>query len=901
MKASKKIMLIVAAVLMAAVPAFAVFNEKDLSSTLAVLRFELQQQNEKMENARNRLKSRNDLQHDQMVEMTKKYNELSLVLYSQNQDFTFDVTYALKEVTEKYEKFHARRMPFDEIVSNLSLEIERYERLIESLRRLPPVLEEFSEIPDSISISRDSLNIVLEYGSTHAFLSADVASDKLFELDEQGQANRDSCLYYARNLLKMYTAARSHIIDDNKHYEDLQAGLEESYEYAQNRYRLIQKNIFIKGQDNYFKVLGSFPSYCKRAFQEAAQKYSSANATYDDGCAVEKKKVLGVVAEAVGIDNDHCEHDEEEHHHHHHHGNLSEWRGPVVSAFILIVSFLILAATLLSILTVLVLSRKVERFRSESFKLRMPCITLLAGVLMFAIAVMVCNKFVQQNFIRMASGLLLIYAWLVVSLLCSNLIRVPSKLSRRTLMTYVPMMLLGLLVITFRIIFIPNKLVNLIFPPMLLGFSFWQLAICKKSKDKVQRIDRVYAWLTLVVMGATTLTSWFGYVLMSVQVFIWWLFQLAAIVSVTMLYYLLKRYESTHLKKAIEEYKHTHNIVNEKKKGAFIEVTWFFDLVKETLIPVVAILSIPLCIWHSADVFDLTEVCKTILVTPFVNLNDTAGNPILTLSLFKILLALEMYFMFRYIAYVVKAFYRHVRTQNYMINHGKDYVHTNEINFTLADNLVEIIVWGFYSIIAIFMLKIPMGAISIVAAGLATGIGLAMKDVLNNFIYGIQLMSGRLRVGDYIDCDGIRGKVDSISYQCTQILTMDGSIMAITNTALFNKNFKNLTRNNSYELITIPVGVAYGSDVKKVRDILLEEIGKIDNTDEFGRNIVDPSRGTSVVFSDFGDSSVDLLIKQYVIVDQQPAHIANVKEVIYEALNENGIEIPFPQRDVHIR
>ncbi|MCQ2135820.1 MAG: mechanosensitive ion channel, partial [Bacteroidales bacterium] len=885
-------------------------------------RFELQQQNEKMENARTRLKSRNEKQHDQMVDMIKKYNELSLILYSQNQDFTFDVTYALKEVTQKYEQFNARRMPFDEIVSNLNLEIERYERLIESLRRLPPVLDEFEEVPDSISVSKEVLNIVLDYGSTHAHFPAQSDDGELYILDEQGQANRDSCVYYARNLLKMYTMARDHIIDDNEHYADLQVGLEEAYNYAQGRYRIIQKNIFIKGQDNYFTVLGQFPSYVKRAFQEAKQKYSGAKVTYDDGCEVQKPKVLNVVAGAMGIETheDNCEidghHEAQEHmheheherehehaheHHHHHHPNVSEWRGPVVSAFMLIVMTIILLASALSTLIVLVLRRKIKRFNTESFRNRMPCIMLLAGVVIFFIAVMICNHFVRQNFIVMASGLLLTFSWLVVAILTSILIRVPGNLTRKTMKTYIPVMLLGLLVITFRIIFIPNKLVNLIFPPLLLGFFFWQLNICKKAKGRTQKIDRIYSWLTLIVIGATTLTAWVGYVLLSVQVFIWWLFQLAAIVSVTAMYDLMKRYQKKVLSKRVAEYKKETVIINEKRPGAFIEVTWFFDFVKQAAIPICAVLSIPVCIWYAADVFDLTEVCKTILISPFVNLNDTDGNAILTLSLLKILIAAELFFIFSYISYLVRAVYRHVRIQNYMTHNGKDYVLTNEINFTLADNLVSIIVWGVYTVMTIIMLKIPMGAISIVAAGLATGIGLALKDVLNNFIYGIQLMSGRLRVGDYIDCDGIRGKVENISYQCTQILTLDGSIMAITNTSLFNKNFKNLTRNNSYELVKIPVGVCYGSDVDKVRKVLIEALESVKKRDQFGRSIVDPAKGISVVFDNFGDSSVDLTVKQYVIVDQQAAYIAEAKEAIYKALNANNIEIPFPQRDVYIR
>lgn len=91
----------------------------------------------------------------------------------------------------------------------------------------------------------------------------------------------------------------------------------------------------------------------------------------------------------------------------------------------------------------------------------------------------------------------------------------------------------------------------------------------------------------------------------------------------------------------------------------------------------------------------------------------------------------------------------------------------------------------------------------------------------------MQLMSGRLRVGDYIECDGIRGKVDNITYQSTQIEAVDGSIMAFPNSSLFAKNFKNLTRNNSYEFLGLPVGVAYGTDVDHARKRYSQGFGSV--------------------------------------------------------------------------
>jgi small-conductance mechanosensitive channel len=390
-------------------------------------------------------------------------------------------------------------------------------------------------------------------------------------------------------------------------------------------------------------------------------------------------------------------------------------------------------------------------------------------------------------------------------------------------------------------------------------------------------------------------------VLLGIQIFIWWLFQLTAIETITALYLLLDRYGEKQVKRRLLAYKKEHRVFDTDRKDSYIAVTWLYDFVKQACFPILMILSVPFCLWMASRIFDLTEVCKELFYKPFFNLSDKDGNAILHLSLYKLVLVTALFFIFRYLSYLLKAFYRKLKFEKLTAKGDRTFVHANEINFTLSDNVIGILVWGSYIVMAILLLKIPMGALSLVAAGLATGLGLAMKDILNNFIYGIQLMSGRLRVGDFIECDGIRGKVTSISYQTTQIQTLEDTLIAFTNTTLFNKNFKNLTRGSAYEYLKVTCGVSYGTDVEKVRKLLLEASQKLMTRDKYGRNIVDAKRGISVTLDNFGDSSIDIALKQYVLVEERYGYIARAQELIYNTLNENGIEIPFPQRDVYIK
>ena len=134
----KRIITLVAVTLLALAPAYAVLNEKDLAQTLSVLRYELRSAWLASTERAQRTMSRGARQRAQLVEMMQRSNELSLMLYSQKQDYTFDMTYALNEVSRQYEEFASRKLPFDDIITRLDIDIDRYDRLIHTLKRLPP-------------------------------------------------------------------------------------------------------------------------------------------------------------------------------------------------------------------------------------------------------------------------------------------------------------------------------------------------------------------------------------------------------------------------------------------------------------------------------------------------------------------------------------------------------------------------------------------------------------------------------------------------------------------------------------------------------------------------------------------------------------------------------------------
>ena len=96
------------------------------------------------------------------------------------------------------------------------------------------------------------------------------------------------------------------------------------------------------------------------------------------------------------------------------------------------------------------------------------------------------------------------------------------------------------------------------------------------------------------------------------------------------------------------------------------------------------------------------------------------------------------------------------------------------------------------------------------------------------------------------------------------------------------------------------MGVAYGTDIQRVRELLGEALKTLQDKDAFGRDIVDSKRGITISLEDMDDSAVTVAVKQQVLVAERVGYIDRAKELIYNTLNENGIDIPFPQCDVHL-
>ncbi|MBQ9363851.1 MAG: mechanosensitive ion channel family protein [Bacteroidaceae bacterium] len=830
-------------------PSQAVLKEKSLARTLGVLRLELYGNWKKQKLLMARYETQQEQQHAKLVEYMQRSEQISLMLYSQKSDYTFDIAYSCQQATRLYEELTHTNVPYDLIRSRMRNELARYDSLIYALEQLPPAIHRARKAPTAI----DSLIMEAADSVPNSDTEKDLEelSNEPFFLSKTEMADRKQCLIYAKALRNNIVRIYNSVSLDKQYYDDVADKVEKLNHYAEKKYGELQKNIFVNGGKNYLSILLSLPRQWTMMTMDFQDKYMPIK---------------------------------------HGDAQYSEWRGPsLLFSSVFMVFYIIIGALLSNIILRWVVPK---RFRTENYKLKRPAFIMALGILIFIIAVMIIRCTVHRNVIQMSTGLMVNIAWLMEVVLISLLFRLKGSQIKAGVKMYTPFIVMAFIVIIFRIILVPNTLVNIIFPPILLACTIWQVLVGRKYRRLLPLSDKFYCGISLAVIILSTFISWYGYTLLSVQITIWWTFQLAAIQSITCIYDILEWYERKHLVTRIKRTLHKdiseEELLERAKKGEFISQTWFYDLFNIALVPVVAVISILVCIVASASIFEMTSFCKTIFFSNFI---DEKG--VIQISLFKLCLVIACFFIFKYFNYAARSFYFAYKRS---INDG-----TQDFNKTLARNVIQILVWGFYFIAALVLLKVPRSGIEIISAGLATGMGFASKDLLENFFYGISLMSGRVRVGDYIECDGITGKVESITYQNTLITTLDGSVIAFLNSALFSKNFKNLTRNHQYELNKIPVGVAYGTDVAKVRKLLLDALQPICTKTADGRDIVSPAHPLTVMFSDFGDSSVDLFVVSWLLVDQKFSWLAKAREIIYNVLNENDIEIPFPQRDLHIR
>jgi len=228
-------------------------------------------------------------------------------------------------------------------------------------------------------------------------------------------------------------------------------------------------------------------------------------------------------------------------------------------------------------------------------------------------------------------------------------------------------------------------------------------------------------------------------------------------------------------------------------------------------------------------------------------------------------------------------------------------------NFTESTRVVISNV-GFYIIIAttffisLKVIGVNLSSLTVILGALSVGVGFGLQNIVSNFIAGIILMlENSIRIGDYIEItDDLRGIVKDIHIRSTTILTNDHIEVVVPNQTLFQNSVVNWTLSERVRRFRVPFSVAYGTEIEKVEKAILEALEKSDLN--YIRD--NPAKKPLVVFTAMNDSSIDFNLDVWVSgIDLIYPRRTTSKflKLIYNALYENNIEIPFPQMDLHFK
>lgn len=267
------------------------------------------------------------------------------------------------------------------------------------------------------------------------------------------------------------------------------------------------------------------------------------------------------------------------------------------------------------------------------------------------------------------------------------------------------------------------------------------------------------------------------------------------------------------------------------------------------------------------------------------SLDFSIGERNFSISLLDVLMILFIIILTRIIIWSIK------KALNTRVTH-------NKLDKGKAYAIKQIVTYLFWTISIVYMLDyvgVKITALLVGSTALFVGLGLGLQDTFKDFVAGfVILMERTVTVGDIVEVDGVIGRVLEVGLRTTFVQTRDDIYLIIPNQRLTNQQVINWSQSKRVTRFSVSVGVAYGSDTKKVKELLLEAVKE--------HTMVAKNPDPIVHFRDFGNSSLDFMVHFY---SSNLFRIETVKSdirfTIDQKFRENGITIPFPQRDLWIR
>lgn len=780
---------------------------------------------------------------EEMAAIAKECNQLRLLLYSCEENCMFDQTYLLHQAISMYERLEKLSHPNNAALADAKRLVTRYQLLLETLRRLPPDLSEIEEVPDSLrEISSDSLlyqlTTFIPFGH--------------YSMSPEEQLVRDSCITNVRELLHFCQHTTSIYEEQTHQYARLCEEFSSTYHYAEERFHVLHNKIFQGTDYSFIDILRAPLLYFSAVRKECHKRYSNAPSIYT------AKEIIIVFLDMFG-------------------------------------------ALLLAIAIVWLLCYITRNYPNRLYRLKQNKAIYTNAIYMglLLVCLYIDVRICHFPLITINQMVFLVYFLYVLMLQISILIREKGDRAAAGMKLYVPSIFCGFFLIFLRMFFVPDSVLILLIAIITTVCFLWQIVVLLRHWVKASAFDNIIASITTLVFSVAMVDAWIGYTFLGMQIIFWWEAQQVAIVIVAGAYQIINLYIKGPLKRRIDRYTDKRGKHKVGQATSTIQLTWFTDMLIKVVIPVAGIISMPLCIYLALRFFNAQNQYLEFLHRTLFSLGNKE-DLVFDVSVYNLLIIISLYFIFNYLRYLAISIFGQARVRIEQNRSGRQEIHTNQMNISLGVNIISMVTWVIYVAVSFIILHIPMQTLALLFTGLLTGIGFAMHDVLNNIIYGMQLMAGRLRVGDYVICDNYRGEITSISYQTTQMLTEENALVSFTNADLFSKNFQNLTRQNPYEVNRVACNIAYGSDIALAEKLIREAIESLDGTDDYGRPLLSRQEGIRIEMRDLGTNGIQMAVRFGIIAEKRTWFLPILRKQIYTYLSDGGIKIPFQQMDLHL-
>ena len=459
--------------------------------------------------------------------------------------------------------------------------------------------------------------------------------------------------------------------------------------------------------------------------------------------------------------------------------------------------------------------------------------------------------FTDNPFFGSALNLLIEVCLMYVLMNCSVLLRVKSSQLVPTILSYMPTILMSLIIIFYRMVLVDINVIRITYPAVLLLVILAQVYVILNLHRKLLPIDCYVSFFAVVLFAVCFAMTFFGYYYLSIYIALSWAIFIIGYLILTCFFSYLNRVKARLVRKDKAAY---------MKSWRSFTFAWLFK-------PMSIFIVLAICVLECVHIFSLSEWFTKLFNYNFVDVSGVISISARLLVFIVVNTILINYFI-RLVNYILRLYY-------------KERADVGAIN--LCRHTFTILVWGIFIISTLAQMGVNYIGILATLGGLAIGLGVALRDTFDCLLCGIILMMGRIKIGDYVEIgDRCRGKVIDIQYRTTLIETDDGAIVSIFNNQFFDKDFKNISFSGDYQRLHIAFKVQKEIDSYKVREMLVQAL--VEKVPEVAK-----SPQPIILFDSSDRLHINMIAQVWISVYKYDEGISHVKEALFNTLLENGM------------